>query len=80
MPEKFTTDQITLAVEIPGLYDGAAFYPLKDGTLVNRFAHTEWHGYRGGRLRVQVDAWIAEHGDTLRARHIDLLDGGDADA
>lgn len=67
----FTTDDIALAVEIPGLYDGTAVYLLKNGELVNRFRSYGW----GGRRAVAADEWIAAHGDQLRANNADLLDG-----
>ena len=71
VPE-FTTDDIALAVEIPGVYDGAAVYLLKDGTLVNRFeGQTGW-----GSRPQRVDEWIAKHGDQLRADNQDLLNPG----
>lgn len=70
MTETFTCDDIALLVEIPGLYDGTAVYLLKDGRLVNRFAHA---GGWGG-LSARVDEWIARHGDAVRRNNSDLLD------
>lgn len=67
---RFTTDDIALAIEIPGYYDGTSVYLLKDGTLVNRFA-----GQSGWRnLPDLVDAWIAKYGNAIRERNHDLLD------
>lgn len=68
----FTTDQIALAVEIPGLYDGTAVYLLKDGTLVNRFRQDPdyWPAHRISA----ADKWIADHGDALRTANADLLE------
>lgn len=71
VPE-FTTDDIALAVEITGLYDGTAVYLLKDGTLVNRFEGQNGWGNRAQR----VDEWIAKHGNQLRANNQDLLNPG----
>lgn len=68
----FTTDQIALAVEIPGLYAGTCVYLMRDGALINRFAQERW----GGRLQAATDKWIAEHGGELRRRNADLLDDG----
>lgn len=66
----FTTDQVALAIEIPGVYDGTCVWLLKDGTLVNRFS--SWPGF--GRRAARVDEWIAEHGAAVRAGNADLLD------
>lgn len=67
----FTTDDIALAIEIPGVYDGTAVYLLRDGTLVNRFRQTSgW----SPRLIARVDEWIANHGETCRKAHVDMLD------
>ncbi len=69
MPEAtFTTDQVALAIEIPGVYDGTCVWLLKDGTLVNILG---W-GHRAAR----VEEWIAEHADAVRAQNADLLDPG----
>ena len=67
---EFTTDDIALAVEIPGLYDGTAVYLLKSGELVNRFRRSPgW----SSRHIAGADEWIAKHGDNLRANNADLL-------
>ena len=66
----FTVDDIALAVEIPGLYDGTAVYLMRDGRVLNRFRHRYWPTH----LRAGADTWIAEHGDRLRAQNADLLD------
>ncbi|OBG32390.1 hypothetical protein [Mycolicibacter heraklionensis] len=71
----FTTDDIALAIEIPGLYDGTAVYLLRDGTLVNRFRRAPgW----SAALIARVDEWIANHGDTCRKAHADMLDQAQA--
>lgn len=69
----FTTDDIALAIEIPGLYDGTAVYLLRDGTLVNRFRRNPecWSAHR---IKA-ADEWIANHGETCRKAHADMLDG-----
>ncbi len=67
---QFTTDDIALAVEIPGLYDGSAVFLLKDGRVVNRFAGTGW-----GSLPARVDEWIERHGAALRDNNRDLMEG-----
>lgn len=66
----FTTDDIAIAIEIPGLYDGTACWLLKDGRLINRFAGQPGWGNRAAR----VDEWIAQHGDSIRERNRDLLE------
>ncbi len=65
-------DDIALAIEIRGIYDGTAVYLMRDGTLVNRFAgNPNWSA-----RRVQAaDDWIARHGDRIRRDNADLLDG-----
>lgn len=67
----FTTDDVALAIEIQGLYDGTCVWLLKDGRYINRFA-----GKPGwpASLIARVDAWIAQHGDQVRADNRDLLD------
>lgn len=73
MTEKFTTDDIALAIEIPGLYDGTAVYLLKDGTMANRFRQSSgW----SSRQVIAADEWITKHGDALRANNADLLNPG----
>ncbi|TXI54468.1 hypothetical protein [Mycolicibacter arupensis] len=68
---EFTTDDIAIAITIPGLYDGTAVYLLKDGRLVNRFRQSSgWPA----RLIARADEWIAHHGDTCRKAHTDMLD------
>ncbi len=67
---EFTTDDIALAVEIPGLYDGAAVFLLKSGELINRFRQSP--GWSARRI-AGADEWIAKHGDTLHANNTDLL-------
>lgn len=68
----FTIDDIALAVEIPGVYDGTACWLLKDGRLINRFTgKTGW-----GKRAQRVDEWIARHGEQLRANNQDLLNPG----
>lgn len=73
MTVEFTTDDIALAIEIPGVYDGTAVYLLRDGTLVNRFRQTP--GWSAHRIKA-ADQWIAQHAGTLRTNNADLLDGG----
>lgn len=68
---EYTTDDIAIAVEIPGVYDGVSAYLLKDGTWRNRWDDTT--GF--GRRREATQAWIDEHGDTFRAANRDLLGG-----
>lgn len=75
----FTTDDIALAIELPGVYDGTAVYLLKDGTLVNRFRHDGF----GSAARIRAaDEWITQHSNTIRAANADLLnpvpDGGNS--
>lgn len=65
----FTTDDIALGIEIPGLYDGTAVWLLKDGRLVNRLAR---QGGWGDRAR-RVDEWIAQHGNAIREQNRDLM-------
>lgn len=67
----FTTDDVALAIEIRGVYDGTCVWLLKDGSYVNRFA-----GQPGwpASLVARVDAWIAQHGDQIRHTNQDLLD------
>lgn len=65
---EFTTDDIALLVEIPGVYDGSSAYLLKDGRLVNRWDGT---GYAGRRRATQE--WIDRNGDRFRAANADLL-------
>lgn len=69
----FTTDDIALAVEIRGVYDGTAVYLLKDGRLINRFRCS--NGWSEFRINA-ADSWIAEHGEQLRADNQDLLNPG----
>ncbi len=64
----FTTEDIALAIEIPGVYDGTSCWLLKDGRLVNRWADSPW----SGRYRATQE-WIDAHGDELRATNVDLL-------
>lgn len=73
---EFSTDDVALAIEIPGVYDGTAVYLMKDGSLVNRFRLT---GGWGERRAARVDAWIAEHGEEFRSINMDLLDPARAD-
>lgn len=68
-------DEIALAIEIRGLYDGAAVYLLRDGTLVNKFRGKNW----GGHYEAAADEWIAKYGEELRRSHIHLLDPGALD-
>jgi hypothetical protein len=58
---EFTADDIVVGVEIPGVYDGTCCWLLRDGRIINRMA--AW----GGRRESATAAWIAEHGDALRA-------------
>ena len=60
---EFTTDDIVIAVEIPGVYDGTCCWLLRDGRIINRMA--AW----GGRRESATVAWIVEHGAALRAEH-----------
>lgn len=72
----FTTDDIALAIEIPGVYDGAAVYLMRDGTLVNRFRHD---GFGSAARIYAADEWIAQHCNAIRARNADLLNPGVTD-
>ncbi|ANA86925.1 hypothetical protein SEA_DELIAN_69 [Gordonia phage Delian] len=65
----FTTDDIAIAVEIPGVYDGTSAYLLKDGTWRNR-----WDGLALPRRQQATAAWIEQNGDTFREANRDLLD------
>lgn len=67
----FTTDDIALGIELPGVYDGIAVWLLKDGTLVNRFRQSA--GWSAHRIKA-ADEWIANHGETCRKAHADMLD------
>lgn len=58
---QFSTDDVVVAVEIPGVYDGTCCFLLKDGRFVNRMT------IFGGRRASATEAWIVEHGDALRA-------------
>lgn len=70
IPE-FTTDDIALAIEIRGVYDGIAVYLLKTGELVNRFRRKPgW----SARQIAATDEWISKNGDRIRAQNADLLD------
>lgn len=71
MTVKFTTDDIALTIELPGVYDGIAVYLLRDGTLVNRFRQAP--GWPTHRIKA-ADEWIVAHGETCRAAHVDMLD------
>lgn len=64
----FTTDDIALLIEIPGVYDGTSAYLLKDGRLVNR-----WDGTPMARRRAATQAWLDQHGEALRVQNADLL-------
>lgn len=61
MNETFSTDDIVVGVEIPGVYDGTCVWLLKDGRLINRMAN--W----GGRREQATQEWIESNGDKLRA-------------
>ena len=69
---EFTTDDIVCAYEIPGVYDGTSAYLLKDGTIVNRWAHVR--GFCARRKATQH--WIDQHADQIRATWSDELEGG----
>ena len=75
----FTTDDIALFIELPGVYDGTAVYLLRDGSLVNRFRHD---GFGSAYHIRAADEWIAQHGNQIRANNADLLnpvpDGGNS--
>jgi hypothetical protein len=62
---------IALGIELPGVYDGIAVWLLRDGTLVNRFRQQP--GRPAHRIKA-TDEWIANHGDTCRKAHTDMLD------
>lgn len=68
MPE-FTTDDIAIAVEIPGVYDGTSAYLLKDGTWRNRWYGTDFDNRYG-----RTQDWIDQNGDSFREANRDLLD------
>ena len=72
MPE-FTTDDIAIAVEIPGVYDGTSAYLLKDGTWRNR-----WHETDFDRRYGRTQDWIEQNGDAFREANRDLLTGTDS--
>lgn len=69
MMAEFTSDDIALLVEIPGVYDGCSAYLLRDGRLVNR-----WDSVPGfaGRERATQE-WLERNGDALRTANADLL-------
>ena len=58
----FTTDDIAIGIELPGVYDGVAVWLLKDGRFVNRFRQSP--GWSPHRVKA-ADEWIANHGATL---------------
>ncbi len=60
MSDIYTTDQIVVAVELKGVYDGACCLLLSDGRIINRMT-----GFGGIRERRTAE-WIAQHGDALR--------------
>lgn len=60
---EFTTDDIVMAVELQGVYDGVCLSLLRDGRIINHMTAF------GGRRESATAAWIAEHGDALRAEH-----------
>ena len=65
--QTFTTDDIALGIEIPGVYDGVCCWLLKDGRIVNRFE-------RGPSARYEAtQRWIEANGAALRADNTDLL-------
>lgn len=76
MPD-FTTDDIALLIEIPGVYDGTAVYLLKSGELVNRFRQSP--GWSARQIQA-ADEWMAKFGENLRKREADLLDPAVRDA
>ncbi|MFF0546925.1 hypothetical protein ACFYTF_29220 [Nocardia thailandica] len=66
--QTFTTDDIALGIEIPGVYDGVCCWLLKDGRIVNRWT-------RGPSARYEAtQQWIEANGAALRAANTDLLD------
>lgn len=68
MTDTFTTDDIALAIEIPGVYDGTSCWLLRDGRIVNRWV-------RGPRARYEAtQRWIDANGEALRAANSDLID------
>lgn len=69
----FTTDDIALFIELPGVYDGTAVYLLRDGSLVNRFRHD---GFGSAYHIRAADKWITDHGKRFRACHTELLNPG----
>ncbi|ANA85530.1 hypothetical protein PBI_BLUEBERRY_68 [Gordonia phage Blueberry] len=68
---EFTIDDIAIAVEIPGVYDGTSAYLLTDGTWRNR-----WDGLSLPRRQQATAAWIEQHGDAFREANRDLLEAG----
>lgn len=64
----FTTNDIALAIEIPGVYDGISAYLLRDGTLVNR-----WAGTGINSRYIATRDWIHLHGTAFREANRDLL-------
>lgn len=66
-----TTDEIAVAVVIPGLYDGTAVYLMKDGTFVNRFRRD---GTWPARKVRAADTWILMNGSRFREANRDLLE------
>ena len=50
-------DDVAMAYELPGVYDGVCAWLLKNGRLVNRFAG------EGSRREALTDEWIATNSD-----------------
>ncbi len=48
-------DDVAMAYELPGVYDGVSVWQLKNGRMVNRFAG------EGSRREALIDEWIAEN-------------------
>ena len=64
----FTADDIAVAIELPGVYDGTSVYLLKDGTYRNR-----WDGTTITHRKIAAREWIERHGDSFREANRDLL-------
>ena len=50
------SDEIAYGVEIPGLYDGVAYWVMKDGSRVNRWAGIEGYERRAAAVQKVMDA------------------------
>ncbi|UCZ88645.1 hypothetical protein [Gordonia sp. WA4-43] len=62
-------EDIAIAVEIRGVYDGTSAYLMKDGTWRNR-----WDGLGLPKRQRATADWIEQNGEAFREANRDLLD------